>query len=396
MVLDAPFPNDLRLEKEIPVLVNAGAEVTLLCYRRSGEPKVEELDGFKIVRTEKPVNNRVKGLLDIYNSLFFTNIYLAKELKKLPVPDIVHVHDLAPAGTVCKWARKNKITSILDLHENYPEALKVWFTWRKNILIRLKNRIFFNYGVWFKREGEMCRNFDRIIAVIDEMKERLIDVHGVQTEKIVVVANTELKNSQASIDQVNSETSTKQIVYVGGIGPHRGLQTAIEGMSLLKDVNDLELKIVGSGNADTIETLRTQTKDLGLENKVEFVGRVPFKEALGYMRGAFLNIIPHLKNNHTDNTIPHKLFQIMNSGYPLMVSSCDPLRRIVNESECGLVFEAENPVDFADKVRFAMKSPELIQKYVINGKAAIQNGRWNWEYDSESLLKLYSDLVEIA
>jgi glycosyltransferase involved in cell wall biosynthesis len=83
----------------------------------------------------------------------------------------------------------------------------------------------------------------------------------------------------------------------------------------------------------------------------------------------------------------------MNSGYPLMVSSCDPLRRIVSESDCGLVFEAENPVDFADKVRFAMKSPELIQKYVINGKAAIQNGRWNWESDSQELLRLYSELL---
>lgn len=392
MVLDAPFPNDLRLEKEIPELVDAGAEVTLLCYRRSGEKKVEELDGFKVVRTEKPVNNRVKGFLDIYNSLFFSNIYLAKELKKLPVADIVHVHDLAPAGTVYKWSRKNNVMSILDLHENYPEALKVWFTWRKNILIRLKNRIFFNYKTWFKREGEMCRKYDRIIAVIDEMKDRLSAIHGIQKEKIVVVSNTELKNSQDNIESQLPENSTRQIVYVGGIGPHRGLQTAIEGMSFLKDIAGLNLKIVGSGNADTIERLKSLTAELSLKKKVEFTGRVPFEDALGYMRGAFLNIIPHLKNNHTDNTIPHKLFQIMNSGFPLLVSSCDPLKRIVNESECGLVFEADNPKDFADKVRFAMKSPELIKKYVINGKSAIQNGRWNWEYDSKELLMLYEDL----
>ena len=393
MVLDAPYPSDLRLEKEIPTLVKAGAEITLLCYRRPGEKKAEEMNGFNVVRTEKPVNKRTKGLMDIYNSLFFSNIYLARELEKLSPPDVVHVHDLAPAGTVDRWARKNGIKTILDLHENYPEALKVWFKWRKNVLIRLKNKAFFRYGTWLKREKQMCQKYDRVIAVIDEMKERLSSIHSVASDKILVVANTELKNSQEKIQKHSSKNELKQIVYVGGIGPHRGLQTAIEGMSYIRDIPELHLKIVGSGNSDTIATLQEIMRKLGLEKVVEFTGRVPFEEALGYMNGAFLNIIPHLKNNHTDNTIPHKLFQIMNSGYPLLVSSCDPLKRIVTEEKCGLVFEANNPNDFAEKVRFALKSPDLISGFTRNGKKAVQKGRWNWEFDSKELLNLYRELL---
>lgn len=391
MVLDAYYPPDLRLAKEIPVLMDAGVEVTLVCYRRKGEPLTENLEGLKIHRTETAVSNRIKGLVDIYNALTFKNILISRSLSKEQVPDIVHVHDLPVAGTVFKWAQKNSVRTILDLHENYPEALKIWFSWRKNPLIRLKNRLFFGYSRWKKREVKMINRYDTIVAVIDEMKTRMLQESTKTQKDIHVVSNTESKIPPI-LPERKIANAQSQIVYVGGIGPHRGLDTAIQAMPFLRDKGNFKLVIVGSGNPDTISRLKEMSVKNGVEDVVDFIGRVPLKEALGYMRGAFLNIIPHHKNDHTDNTIPHKLFQIMNSGFPLMVSSCAPLKRVVESEKTGLVFEAGNPKSFAEKVVFATDNADILDTFTKNGIVAIREGRWNWEYDSKVLIKAYSEL----
>ena len=78
------------------------------------------------------------------------------------------------------------------------------------------------------------------------------------------------------------------------------------------------------------------------------------------MQTTDINIIPHLANDHTDNTIPHKLFQIMMSKSLLLVSSCKPLKRIVEKYDCGVVFKADDVNDFTDKVVLAKAIHQLL------------------------------------
>lgn len=395
MVLDGHFPPDLRLEKQIPVLLEAGYDVTLVCYRRAGESTRENINGLRVIRTQRAISHTMQGYIDILNSLLFINLPIQKVLNSLKDEfDAVHAHDLPVSNTVLQWAKKRKVKTVFDIHENYPDALAVWFSWRKSTLVKLKNRLFFNYSIWMRREKEMIRSFDRIIAIIDEMKHRIVEKHGVLPEKISVVSNTEPKGRFESDKVVEVESGPLDIVYVGGVGPHRGLDIAIRAMpEIVKFNSDFRLVIVGSGNPDNMNHLIKITSEMGVENRVEFVGRKPFGEALGYMKGAFMNIIPHLKIPQTDNGVPHKLFQIMNSQFPLLVSSCDPLKRIVNSEQCGVVFNAGSPDSFAAQIIWAFEHPEEIKVLTENGRNAIQNGRWNWEYDSKMLLKLYSGFI---
>lgn len=394
MVLDAPFPPDIRLKKEIPVLVGDGFEVDLLCYRRAGEKHLEEWNGCKIIRSQKSVGKLRKTLIDIYNSMFFSNPLIKRELKKISNQyQIVHVHDLPVSRTVLSFAKQRGLTTVLDMHENYPEALKIWFSWRKGFVIRLKNSLFFTYNKWFKREREMVNAFDRVIAVVDEMKERLVDIHGVPAEKIVVVSNTEPKDLYRNISSQSSTVASKNIVYVGGIGPHRGLDTAVEAMPhILKQVPDARLVIVGSGNPDNINHLKNLAAKNHVSDAVKFTGQLPFEEAISYMQQAFLNIIPHHSNAHTDNTIPHKLFQMLNSNYPVMVSSCKPLKRIVEEYNAGVVYKAGDASDFASKVVWSVNHPQELFQMSQQGHKAVQEGRYNWETDAEVLRTFYNTL----
>jgi glycosyltransferase involved in cell wall biosynthesis len=110
------------------------------------------------------------------------------------------------------------------------------------------------------------------------------------------------------------------------------------------------------------------------------------------MQKTNINIIPHLANGHTNNTIHHKLFQIMLSKSLLLVSSCMPLKRIVNKYDAGVIFKAEDKQDFAKKVIEIYQNYEKYQEKTLNAFDAVINKEENWENTSKELIKLYQNI----
>ena len=110
------------------------------------------------------------------------------------------------------------------------------------------------------------------------------------------------------------------------------------------------------------------------------------------MQTTDINIIPHVANDHTDNTIPHKLFQIMMSKSLLLVSSCKPLKRIVEKYDAGVIFNANDSNDFAIKVISFFKNRDDYNYKIENGYNAVMNKSENWEVESKKLLYLYDNL----
>lgn len=398
MVLNAFYPHDIRVSKEVSALIDAGYEVSLLCYKRKGEPSDERVGGVQVRRVWIGESKTAEGLWDMVNACFFYHPRIGGALKRFVREfgiDILHVHDLPLAGTVASVAAKSGLPWILDLHENYPEAVRVWFGWRTNPLIRLKNRIFFNPVYWQNLEGVAVRSADGVVAVVEEMKERLVGLHGIPEHKIRVVSNTE---SSEFLDQPLQEniygdlSGSFILLYSGYIGPHRGVDTVIRAMAHLKEFRDIHFVIVGTGSRDVMENLESLTREIGVEDQVHFKGYQPFDTFRSYMSDASFTVIPHKRNGHTDHTIPHKLFQSMMIGKPVLVSSCRPLKRTVEENRCGLVFEAENPADCAEHIRKLYKSPEMLKTLGENGRLATLGKELNWESSSRELLTLYQAL----
>ncbi len=75
-----------------------------------------------------------------------------------------------------------------------------------------------------------------------------------------------------------------------------------------------------------------------------------FDKVLSYIQVNDVCLVPHHGNAHTDSTIPHKLFQYMLIGKPVIVNGCHPLKRIVEEIQAGFVFRSRSAQDSADKI----------------------------------------------
>jgi len=209
-------------------------------------------------------------------------------------------------------------------------------------------------------------------------------------DKITVVSNTADIGHLSSIpldkELIEKHKDSFIISYVGGFGPHRGLDTVIRAMILvIKEAPEARLFLVGGKRNE--EKLKDLTKKLNLQSKVIFTGWQPAEKLATYIFLSSICLVPHYKSSFTDSTIPHKLFQYMLMKKPVVVSSCKPLERIVNETNAGLVFRAGDPQDLAEKIIQIYKNPN---NYGENGYQAVIK-KYNWENSAQKLINIYQN-----
>lgn len=403
MLLNGNYPADIRVRKEAETLVENSHSVFILCKKNPNEKEYEVVNGVQIIRKISYKNLAHEGIIDVLASINFIHPYFKNELPNFIETneiDALHVHDLPLAKTAFLAAKNKGLKTVLDLHENYPAALMTWFSWRKNPIIRIKNSLFFSYKRWRKYEADIIKKYDVIIAVVDEMKQRLISQHHIPAKKIVIVPNAEkkefVKNFEEDVASYFEQEKKRFIIsYVGGFGPHRGLHTAILGMKeISKTIPNALLVLVGPANNDVRNYLQNLITQNNLENFVLIKGSEPFKNVVRIMKSSDINIIPHISNEHTESAVPHKFFQILLSGKPLLVSDCAPMKRLIEERNIGTYFESENTTSFANKVVHIHKNYEEATKKAKEGAHQSLKGDLNWEFLSKNLVHLYDTLKD--
>lgn len=395
MLLEASFPPDIRVEKEAKALLEAGFDLSLLCAGDINTQQNGQWRGMKIHRVPLMQDNlsKLRRLIFTIQSEFFSSL---KQLLSEEAYDVIHVHDLRLVPTALKIKKiYPRIKVVADLHENYPAGVREWTKLAKG-LKGIIFRTFNNYKRWSKIEAEAVQTVDHIIAVVKEMKERMLKAYpSLDENKITVVSNLEDKSfvQESKLDNTIIEAYNNffTVLYIGGFGMHRGIDTAIKGMKEI-DIPNIKLLLVGKGAPEVENYIHQLIHENNLESKVEIVGWQPFEKVLTYQTLADICIVPHNSNEHTNNTIPHKLFQYMMVGKPMLVSSCAPLARVTKEANAGLVFEACDSKDFAQQIIKMYTDRDMMKKFGENGKAYtfIQNN--NWQEESKKLIAFYEKM----
>ena len=385
MTLCKPYPPDIRLEKEIRSLTEAGHHLFVLAERRKAESQREKVLGAVTDRYTPP--NTFRRRLDwfrfqtSFRSGFWSN--RIKDFVKRNKIEVLHVHDLPLVGTTIAIAREFNIPVVADMHENYPAAKQLWSTNIRDPLVWFGD----DYRRWHRYEKRILPLANKVITVVDEAAQRLQESGTVNSENMTVVMNVEEKTwFDAHITKDTTEDNTIRIVYVGGVRPHRGLDEVVKALVDLRD-HDLLLRIVGARGRYSTE-LQGLAKDLGVANKIDLVPWCPLEEVPNAIIECDIGIIPHQKHAHTDATIPHKLFQYMLGRKPVIVSNCKPLERIVKETRAGLVFESGNTENLADKIMELCSDSEHRKTLGSNGRAAASR-EYSWEVEGQKLVRLY-------
>lgn len=385
MLLDHPFPPDTRVENEMKSLTDAGFEVHLACFQKGNEPLLEKTKIGIIHR--KPVSKFIfKSSVGVLKFSFYFNYWrrFVDELCANEKFDAIHVHDLPLAKVGYEAKCKYGMNFVLDLHENWPVLLQL--SKHTNTFM---GKLLSSNNQWIRYEKEMCRLADKIIVVVDEAKARVCGF-GIDPEKVVVVSNTLNLDQFDPIERKGFKTDKFRMLYVGGINYHRGIQYVIQAVSLLKK-KGIEVHFDLVGNGSYLDDIRRLISELQVQDNVTIHGFKHYTQICDIYEAAHVALIPHVKSGHTDNTIPHKIFQYLYAGVPMIVSNCDPLVRIVNETKGGLSYRFDHPEELADIIAGFYSHPERLNDYIHYGRQAVID-KYNWKVDGSKLVDLYKGL----
>ena len=384
MVLDREFPPDMRVENEIDCLVKNGHSVHIACYTRKNKPLLEIYKDYTIHR--KKISSFIyKSSIGCLQFPFYFNFwksFVFEIVQKYKI-DVIHIHDLPLAKVGNEVKKKYRIPFIVDLHENWPAYLRISSHTQGLFGKTLSNNI-----QWIDYEKKYTSLADRVIVVVEEAKTRLEKIIE-NGEKIVIVSNT-INLKEISDLEYKPDNNFITLFYGGGINFHRGLQSVIQAMGQIVLQNkNVRFWIVGDGSYKS--ELEEMSKKLNLTEQIKFFGFKPYKEMLDLLSQSDIALIPHLVSDHTNSTIPHKLFQYMFYEKPIVASECEPIKRILIETNTGLTYNPDNVEELSSLILDIANNPEEYSYLKKNGKLWV-NKKYNWKFDQDYLLKLYESL----
>ena len=397
------FPPDIRVQKESMALSRAGHDVFVLTYATSARQRPVEWDessGCTVVRVgPAPRDISVSNLALKLLLPSRRHQTMVRDFAERFEIDALHVHDLyavAPGVAVSGRSRSDaSIPVIADLHENMPAAERAYRSGKRPAK-RFLSGLIHNYRWMRWRESRLLQRCDRVIVVVPEAEER-VRSFGLEPTSVAVVSNTEDETtfdcSRWAVDQGHAPNTKRRLVsYIGGIGPHRGLDTAIRGFAEAHAVDDeLRLQIVGVRSDREVQSLRAMIRQLGVCDAVVLTPWVPSEDVPQLIADSWVCLVPHNDFEHTQTTVPHKLFQYMLCGRPVLVSDCRPLARIVNETGSGAVFRAGDSASFAERLLWMSGQTEVVAEMGRKGQAAAGSSH-SWRQDAERLLELYRSI----
>lgn len=303
--------------------------------------------------------------------------------------DAVQWKDLLGAAGGAHIAQSEGVPFVLDLHENYP--YNIWSS-RRDASLRGR---YLDLNAWFDYERDAVHQADMVLATCDQMGQRVVGMHGIDSERIRTIHNTEPLDSWPQLprptplkDRVRGRYT---ILYVGSCSHHRGLDVVIRALPLVqRQVPHARLVIVGSGGG--IPDWKRLTDRLGVSEDVHFEGRQPIEKVIDYYASAHVAVIPHHKYGQTDNTLPHKLYQAFVMGIPQLVSSCHSLQVVADQSGAVAVFAAGNPNDAAQKL-IDLANDDVREDLGRRGRMAAESGAFSWSAAKSDLTEIYENLV---
>jgi glycosyltransferase involved in cell wall biosynthesis len=396
-ITKAKFPPEIRVLKEALSIADSGNISAVLCPGFEGQSEFEIWENIHVFRPNS-LKNRSK-IEKIFEQITFFSpawFFAIRDVIKKFKPDVIHFHDIWLGKVVFSLVSDEKV--IIDLHENMPAAVLEYRNGYSGIQ-KWFRLVFHNYKRIFNYERKLLEKSNLIFVVVKEAQERVLSNHPfLDINKVRVVENLESKRFIRDLDNKKKSLINKDyflIIYIGGFGPHRGIETLINAIAVLKNqgIKDIKLNLIGAVESQYLKSLKDQVLKRQLIDFISIIGWVNSDKVLDYILESDVCCVPHNSNPHTDSTIPHKLYQYMISKKPILVSSSKPLARTIDKANSGLIFSAGDPQHCAKKILELYNDNDLCTRLSENGFSYVMNNGHNWEEESSlALIQSYNDL----
>ena len=381
IVENLPVPFDGRVWKEACALRDGGYQVTVLSPRGKGYPQNHEvLEGVHIYRHPMvKEGNTAFGYLWEYGWALFWEflytwwIFFARGFQV--------IQGCNPPDNIFLVALPFKLFGvkyIFDHHDANPELYYSKYE-RKDFFYRAQ--------VWLER---LTYRFSDVVMATNESYRDLAGSRGgLDRQDVFVVRNgPDLETFSPVPTQPALKYGKPYLVgYVGTMSIQEGLDILLDVALNIKNRGRGDIHFTCVGGGPGLPGLRAMVKEKGLEETVNFTGRVPDKELLEVLSTADVCVNPDKPCEMNNISTMIKIMEYMALGKPIVQFNLKEGR--FSAQEASLYSDNEDRVkDFADKILWLLERPEERTRMGEVGRRRVET-ELAWEYSVGNLLAAY-------
>ncbi len=147
-------------------------------------------------------------------------------------------------------------------------------------------------------------------------------------------------------------------------------------------------QLVLAGEGDLSLLLHQKSKDLGLDDRVLFLGYVKPEDLKNLTAKAWLGL--NLLENRGLSyyySLANKFFDCVQAGVPVLTMDFPEYRALNEQHEVAILLEELSPESVATAIRALLNDTDLYEKLRQNCLVARQE--WNWEQEQKTLLEIW-------
>lgn len=375
---------DPRVEREARALASAGYSITVLCpalydttdpaNRLNWGPSIQ----FKFLHVAAAMFMSVRPGF-VADQMYYEAVKFR--------PFAFHAHDLSTAYAAFAAANVSGAHLIVDFHEWFSEnvhwhsELLKWVPypddWKKD-LQELEARCL----------SEASATITVCDSIADAMKLELGGrrPHLVRNIPNVMADPTRLYPSLK--EQLGLAASTFVLLWQGGTGPTRLIEPIIEALAWAPRcvfvIRGPSLDLFGDG-------YRKLAEDAGASDRLILLPPVPSRDVVAAAMGADAGIwtLPALCRNFT-YALPNKIFEYLASGLPVLAAHYPEAKRLVLESNVGLIFDPNDARSIATAINRLVDNPGLAAEFRRNTVSTLAG--IDAEREWQRLVQIYDQL----
>lgn len=311
---------------------------------------------------------------DVYGMDLFTEVerysYRARDLVKSADFDVIHCHDWMTfkAGVFAKQISGKPLVVHVHATEYDRSAGN-------------PNPAVLEY------EKFGLENADKIIAVSQFTKDKIVEKYNINPSKISVVHNAiERTTSNHVVNQeLTKSTDDKMVLFLGRLTIAKGADYLLQAaQKVIKIVPEAKFVFVGKG--EMIKNLINMSIELGISENIVFTGWLNHEQVDEAYRQADLFVMPSI-------TEPFGLtaLEAMRNGTPVLLSRQSGVSEVVQNC---LKVDFWDIDAMANKILSVLKYQPLQETLRENGNHDVNH--LSWESQTNKIIDIYNELITNA
>jgi glycosyltransferase involved in cell wall biosynthesis len=226
---------------------------------------------------------------------------------------------------------------------------------------------------------------DRVVTVSESAAEETRTAFRVSRDKIRVVYNGIDTEMFRDLDGKQKERG-RLVVVANTRDRKKGIIYLLRALKLLREEMDVKLTIVDHGAPDN-EYTPVLVERLGLDDSVEFTGKVSVEEVVGFYRKAEIAVVPSLYEGFC---LPAA--EAMSCGLPVVATTAGALPEVVEDGESGFLVPPRDHSALAGAIKRLLSDKPLRQMMGEKGKERVQRN-FTWEEATRKTLEVYREVL---